>query len=99
MRVTVGRRWPKSAPRGDSQAICGYCGVQWRRSQLWRDQDGLLVCPDEGPGRSEGELAEANAGRAAQASSNRVSPASYQVDTDGGSEDPPQRTTLEDIEL
>jgi hypothetical protein len=56
---TVGSRWPRSAPRGDYQARCDYCGVHWRRSQLRRDGAGLLSCPDEGPGLTSVELARA----------------------------------------
>lgn len=79
--------------------MCQICGVQWRRSRLRRDADGLLICPDEGNGRTESELSTANARDAAQAASRRVRPAAGQVDTDDGSETPTQRTTLEDIEL
>lgn len=47
---TIGRHWPRDAPRGDYEAKCSYCGVLYRRSQLVRDGAGLLVCPEEGPG-------------------------------------------------
>jgi hypothetical protein len=58
---TVGRKWPRSAPKGDYQAICGYCGAIWRRSQLVRDMGGILVCPDEAEGLDENELTLLNA--------------------------------------
>lgn len=44
---TIGRRWPTSAPRGDYSAQCAYCGAVWRRSQLRRDGQGNLMCPDD----------------------------------------------------
>jgi hypothetical protein len=94
---TVGKRWPATAPRGDHQALCDYCGVQWRRSRLRRDADGLLRCPDEGAGRAEGELNAANARDARHV--DRVRPRSGKVDRDDGSDTPTQRTTLEDIEI
>ena len=58
---TIGRKWPSSAPKGDFQCMCDYCGVQWRRSQLRRNRAGLLVCPDEGNGRDAVTLSEQNA--------------------------------------
>lgn len=47
---TIGRHWPRDAPRGDYQAKCDYCGVLYRRSELVRDEAGLLVCAAEGEG-------------------------------------------------
>ncbi len=44
---TIGRRWPRDAPRGDYPALCQICGVKWRRSQLTIGAGGLLVCPDD----------------------------------------------------
>lgn len=44
---TIGRHWPKDAPRGDYPALCDICGVKWRRSQLYRSRSGLLVCPQD----------------------------------------------------
>lgn len=98
-RVTVGKRWPRSLPRGDSQALCDYCGVQWPRSKLVRDGEGLLSCPDEGDGAGEGELNAANSALGAASSSDRVKPVGGRIDTDDGAVTPTQRTTLEDIEL
>lgn len=43
----IGRHWPSSAPPGDYQALCSYCGSPWRRSQLRRDGAGNLMCPDD----------------------------------------------------
>jgi len=51
MARTIPRQWPKDAPYGDYRAICDYCGVMWRRSQLVRDGAGLLVGPDCRDGR------------------------------------------------
>lgn len=65
MGRTIGRHWPEKAPRGDYQCTCDYCGVQWRRSQLYRDRSGLLVCPDEGNGKDMVTLSEGNAANAA----------------------------------
>ena len=66
MARTIGRHWPKDAPRGDFAATCDDCGVRYRFSQLRRMPSGLLRC--EGPGtndcshgREVGELDEANA--------------------------------------
>ena len=47
---TIPRHWPASAPRGDYRETCDICGALWRRSQLRRDGEGRLVCPDEGDG-------------------------------------------------
>lgn len=58
---TIGRHWSKKAPRGDFQAICDYCGVQWRRSQLVRDRAGLLACPDDQRGKDAVTLSQENA--------------------------------------
>lgn len=62
--ATIGRHWPKSAPRGDTQAICAYCGVRWRRSELRLDEAGNLYCPDEGSGKDVVALSRENAARA-----------------------------------
>jgi len=64
---TIGRKWPKSAPRGDAPARCSYCGVIWRRSQLVRDRSGNLACPDDQSGRDVATLSFLNA----QAAANR----------------------------
>ncbi len=61
MSQTIGRHWPRSAPKGDYQAICGHCGAAWRRSQLFRDGAGLLTCPDEGEGLDVNTVTEMNA--------------------------------------
>jgi len=61
---TIGRHRPKSSPRGDTVALCDYCGVQWYRHQLYRDRANLLVCPDEGKGRDSVTLSEENAAAA-----------------------------------
>lgn len=58
---TIGRKWTGS--RGDYQAMCDYCGVQWRRDQLRRDASGKLACPDDQRGRDEVTLSNLNAAR------------------------------------
>lgn len=35
---------------GDFRALCDYCGAAYMRSELVRDEAGLLVCPGEGEG-------------------------------------------------
>lgn len=57
---TIGRKWPSRHQRGDRQAMCSYCGVQWLRSQLTRDESGNLVCPDEGDGKDSLQLDRLN---------------------------------------
>lgn len=63
---TIGKRWPRNAPRGDVQEMCDYCGVQWRRSQLRKDGAGLWVCPDEKDGLDKVTLSMLNAKDAAE---------------------------------
>lgn len=63
---TIGRHWPSKAPRGDFQALCDYCGVMWRRSQLKRDRAGMLACPDDAKGKDGVTLAQENAAQAGQ---------------------------------
>jgi len=65
---------------GDFRCICDYCGVEWHRSQLVRDQSGLLACPDDQPGLDMVALAEGNAAGA-------LEPISPQNVRDGGSID------------
>ncbi len=48
----------RSGERG--VATCGYCGTRWNRSDLYRDQAGLLTCPQEGRGRDAVALTKAN---------------------------------------
>lgn len=45
---TVRQRKPRSAPFGDYQAICDYCGVQWYKfwHGMQHDAAGLLSCRD-----------------------------------------------------
>ncbi len=42
--TTIGRHWPKSAPRGDYAATCDLCGFRYRRSQLVDMPGGTLRC-------------------------------------------------------
>lgn len=58
---TIGRHFPAGRRQGEMEAICEICGVAWLRSQLREDSVGRLVCPDEGYGLDEVELAEADA--------------------------------------
>lgn len=63
MGLTIGRHWPKTAPRGDFVCLCDICGVRYRRSQLVRKPNGRLACTGPGTlndasGRDEVELAE-----------------------------------------
>lgn len=51
--------------RGDYLSRCDVCGCMWLRSALRRGRDGLLRCEQDLPGRSELELAELTAARAA----------------------------------
>lgn len=54
---TIGRR-AKTGDRG--VALCDRCGTRWPRSSLRRDLEGLLNCPQEGPGRDATALTKAN---------------------------------------
>lgn len=65
MSRTIGRHWPKSAPRGDYSARCDECGVLFRRSQLMRRPEGTLACigpgtNNDGAGLSGMELDQLN---------------------------------------
>ena len=60
---TIGKHWPKGAPKGDFQVLCDYCGTQFRRSVLRRDRGGLLACPSDFGGDVV-EISEANAAAA-----------------------------------
>ena len=73
---TIGRRWPASAPRGDYAETCAICQVKYRRSQLVRRADGLLVCSgpgtlDDAAGRDAATLDRLNAEHARNAGRNR----------------------------
>ena len=43
-----------------STGLCDRCGTRWYRSDLWRDEEGLLNCPQEGRGRDAVALTKAN---------------------------------------
>lgn len=43
-----------------STGLCDRCGTRWHRSDLWRDEEGLLNCPQEGRGRDAVALTKAN---------------------------------------
>jgi hypothetical protein len=57
MARTIGRR-RRQGERGS--ALCDRCGTRWNRSDLWRDLEGLLNCPQEGRGRDAIALTKAN---------------------------------------
>jgi hypothetical protein len=96
-RRTIGKRWPRSAPRGDIQSMCDYCGVMWRRSQLRRDGAGLLVCPDEGDGRDSVTLDRLNAMGARRAPRNFNPDAGQYVSEADQSSQVYHNTGLDDI--
>lgn len=54
---TIGKR-RRSGERGS--ALCDRCGTRWNRSDLWRDLEGMLNCPQEGRGRDAVALTKAN---------------------------------------
>lgn len=92
---TIGKKWPKKAPRGDYQAACDFCGAHWRRSQLKTDTGGMLYCPDEGDGLDSAGLSEMNASMAERVvRSPRWTGGGY----DQGNAVASNRTTAEDIE-
>lgn len=64
MAKTIGRHHPASSPRGETVAVCAYCGVHWHRSKLKVDEAGNLYCPDEGQGRDVVALSRENQERA-----------------------------------
>lgn len=57
MARTIGHR-RRQGERGS--ALCDRCGTRWNRSDLWRDLEGLLNCPQEGRGRDAVALTKAN---------------------------------------
>lgn len=63
----IPRQYNFPAPRGEYQTECAYCGITWYRSDLRRDESGLLACPDDQEGRCTAELDRLNAEAAAQA--------------------------------
>lgn len=97
MSTTIGRRWSSTAPRGDFACSCDICGVVWRRSQLVKDADGNLSCPNDAKGRVVSELDRGNAQGAQAYARGRSRPQSGKIDTDDGSDTPTQRTTLDGI--
>ncbi len=63
---TISHHRPRNSPRGDTTAICDYCGVQWYRSALRKDRAGNLACPDDVDGLDRVTLSEGNAAAAAR---------------------------------
>jgi hypothetical protein len=45
-RTTLGKNWPKDAPRGDYRAVCDSCGIPWQKSKMRRSYRNRLLCPD-----------------------------------------------------
>jgi hypothetical protein len=84
--------------------MCDYCGVMWQRSKLFRDEAGLLCCPDEGDGKTGTELSRLNAesAREFRAPTSHSDGGHYvktNVDADGNVDESVyvQRTTLDDL--
>lgn len=44
---TIGRRYPGRKPNGDYRAMCDYCGADFYRRKLTRDEAGFLACKDD----------------------------------------------------
>lgn len=74
MARTIGRR-RRQGERGT--ALCDRCGTRWNRSDLWRDLEGLLNCPQEGRGRDAVALTKANVASAKAAAHNYARPPRY----------------------
>ena len=64
--LTMPRRYPFPAPRGERREYCSYCGILWYRSSLRRDAAGFLACPDDQGGRDTVTLDRLNAAGAQQ---------------------------------
>lgn len=56
---TIGRTY--HGPARNYAPTCDVCGVQWLRSEMKRNANGMLVCPDDQPGLVETELDRDNA--------------------------------------
>jgi hypothetical protein len=52
--LTISRHF--NGTRRDFAADCDVCGVKWHRSEMVRNGDGLLVCPDDREGKTATEL-------------------------------------------
>ena len=63
MSLTIPRRI--ELRRGDYRATCQTCGFVWMRSDMRRDADGLLRCPDDDDGEATIALMQGNAEAAA----------------------------------
>lgn len=50
-RLTMPRKYPGKAPRGERRRLCDYCGIPWYQSSLRQDAAGYWACPDDQPGR------------------------------------------------
>jgi hypothetical protein len=57
---TIGKHRPRNSPKGEYVTFCGICGSAWYRSKLFYDEQGILVCPDEGIGLDPLALERAN---------------------------------------
>ena len=77
---TIGKRWPVGIGP-DRQAMCSYCGVQWRRSQLHRDRAENLACPDCASGLDVVTLSEGNAELMRAQAPREIGPVDGAIDT------------------
>lgn len=69
MSMTIPRRIRPR--RGDYRAMCDLCGMTWMRSDLFRDEDGFLRCPDDADGEATATLMRGNAEGAGDAVAHR----------------------------
>lgn len=59
MSLTIPRRIQPH--RGDYRRMCDLCGMTWMRSDMFRDEDGFLRCPDDADGEATKTLHRQNA--------------------------------------
>jgi len=77
---SIPRRIPPNQPVGDFRTLCDYCGAAYMRSELVRDEAGLLVCPGEGEGLDKVALDRLTA---------ETGPPMYDYEGTDGARDPP----------
>ncbi len=98
---SIGSKWPKDAPLWDYQAMCDYCGVQYRRSELGGpDRSGNLSCVAtcrDYEGRDVVSLSEANARGVDEYRYDTAIRRQGNYDNDTGETPTPHRTDAEDI--
>ncbi len=97
---SVGRKRPSISPRGDFQALCDQCGVQWYRHRLRRDASGFLTCPDDNDvGRDVVTLSRHNAADARRQSDVRAYRDGGNYDQTDNSDEGVHFTTAEEAGL